>query len=221
MATIPPDVRRSINSQMPKQMGKKLEKITREQFQKIKNEMIQSFDAHSVTQEIEAGASSSNTSGTLSGYGNLFTFIGFQSGSDPIEPIRQRLQETFLKKVGFKNGRLNFISTEPTRKELFSMTKISSFRDDMEGGRSWLDGIETGLSGLGSYLYRDGQDISGSRSGPAIQLKGGKKSEKAFGEGSTGGAIENQRSRYRRVSYISEILKTYRQKLARLQNLRV
>jgi hypothetical protein len=221
MSILPSDVRRSINAQLPKELGQRLEAITRKNFEKIKLEMIQDFDSHPVTQEIEAGPNAPNTSRTLSGYGNLFTFIGFPSGADPIQEIRERLEETILRKINFKNGRMSFITTEPTREELFKMTKISSFRPELEGGRSWLDGIETGLSGLGFYLYKEDGDIKGSRSGPAIQLKGGKKSEKAVGGGSTGGAIATQRTRYTRTSYISTILKEFSQKVSNLERLRI
>jgi|TARA_R110002167_G_scaffold44975_3_gene135099 hypothetical protein len=210
MALLPKDVQDSINSQLGKEIGIKLEKIAMVRFEILKEKMMQAFESHPVTQEIESGPNSSNTSGTLSGYGNLFTFIGFPSGHDPILPIRERLQESRLAKINIKRGIASFLTTEPTREELFSMTKFSNFRNDFEGSRSWLDGIETGISGLGYYLYRAGKNIEGSRSGPSIQLKSGKKSESAFGEGDTGGATAPQRSRYTRVSYVSKILKEFK-----------
>jgi hypothetical protein len=187
-------------------------------FNKIKAEMLRDFDAHPVTVEIERGPGAANSSGTLGGYGNLFTFIGFPEGHDPISPVRERLKEVMIRKIGYSRGTFNFITNEPTREELFSMTKMSSFRGDFEGGRSWLDGIETGLSGLGWYLYSKDKDLKGSRSGPAIQLKGGKKSESAKGGGSTGGAISSQRSRFQRVSYVSGILKRFNKSINRLRS---
>jgi hypothetical protein len=219
MAILPRDVTKSINSQLPREIGKQVEAMVTKQFQIVKLEMLKSFDSHPVTVEIENGSNSTNTSRTLGGYGNLFSFIGFIEGSDPLGPVRQRLKSTTIRKTSQKNGVFDFITNEPSREELFSMTKISSFRTEFEGGRSWLDGIETGLSGLGFYLYNQKKNFDSSRSGNAIQIRGGKKSEKAFGGGSTGGAIGMQRSRYKRVSYISGILKDFAKSVERLRSL--
>jgi hypothetical protein len=191
------------------------------QFEILKMEMIDQFLTHPVTVEIQNGANSTNTSNTLGGYGNLYTFIGFPDNYDPIKPIEDRLLETTLQFIGYSRGVFQFTTTEPTREEIFSITKISDFRNEMMGGRSWVDGIETGLSGLGYYLYKQGKDIPGSRSGPAIQLKGGKKSESAFGGESTGGVISKQRSRYKRTSYLSSILKEFRASLNELRRMKL
>ena len=43
--------------------------------------LIKQFESHPVTKEISGGSSSSNVSGTLGGYGNLFSFIGFHNNS--------------------------------------------------------------------------------------------------------------------------------------------
>ena len=56
-----------------------------------KSRVIDAFDNHEVTKEIAAGPKASNTSGTLGGYGNLFSFIGFDAGSDPITPVKEVL----------------------------------------------------------------------------------------------------------------------------------
>ena len=108
---------------------------------------------------------------------------------------------------------MEFMTTEPTREEVFSITPLP-----WANGRSWLDGIETGISGLGAYLYDRNKDFGNkSLSGPAIQLKGGKTSESAFGNESTGGAVSLQRSRYKRVSYVSGILREFRASALALQ----
>ena len=54
-------------------------------FLKEKRAMLAAFDSHPVTREIRGGANSSNISGTMHS-GNLFGFIGFPAGSDPISP---------------------------------------------------------------------------------------------------------------------------------------
>ena len=47
--------------------------------------LLAAFEEHPVTKEIDAGPGSNNSSGTLGGYGNLFTFIGFERGQDSRE----------------------------------------------------------------------------------------------------------------------------------------
>jgi len=208
---------KEIESQSGKEFRDKFRRIAQLEFEIIKNRMIKEFEEHKVTLEIEGGALASNSSGTLGGYGNLWSFIGFPDAYNPLDGVREKLDQTEIRDFGFKRGQLNLITTEPSREELFAITKISDFRKDFEGGRSWLDGIETGLSGLGLYLYDTEKNFGEkSRSGPAIQLKGGKQSEKAFGEGDTGGAASPQRSRYERTSYISAILKKFRNSILRL-----
>ena len=210
---LPRDVKNSINRQLPKEIGKRFEMTTRREFEIIKAKMILDFNSHPVTREIEGGPNASNASGTLGGYGNLFSFIGFPSGADPIGPVRSRLMQTTIRKIKFSNGIMEFMTTEPTREEVFSITPLP-----WANGRSWLDGIETGISGLGAYLYDRNKDFGNkSLSGPAIQLKGGKTSESAFGNESTGGAVSLQRSRYKRVSYVSGILREFRVSALALQ----
>jgi len=68
-----------------KKISKKIDTLV----QKEKQKLIAEFNAHPVTKEIEAGPTASNSSGTLGGYGNLFSFIGFRSGSQPVAPLRE------------------------------------------------------------------------------------------------------------------------------------
>tara|TARA_B100000085_G_C18556309_1_gene517848 strand:- start:984 stop:1652 length:669 start_codon:yes stop_codon:yes gene_type:complete len=218
MALLPRDVVRSINSQLPKEIGKQVEAKVLKEFEILKNNMIQEFERHPVTREIDAGPNATNTSETLGGYGNLFSFIGFQEGSDPLAEVRSALEDTVVTKLKYSNGVWDFIVRSGkdvlTKDKLFSLTPIP-----WAPGRSWMDGIETGLSGLGLYLYDSKKKFGdNSKSGTAIQLKGGKKAEKAFGSGSTGGAIKLQRSRYRRVSYMSSILKNFNKSIERLRS---
>ena len=67
--------------------SKTFEKKVSTAFNKIKREMISEFLNHPITVEIKTGPYAENISGTLNGYGNLFSFIGFSDGDDPINPI--------------------------------------------------------------------------------------------------------------------------------------
>lgn len=219
MANLPADVRKSINRQLPKQTSfrNQMLKTLHTKFEMIKSQMIKEFNSHPVTVEIEAGPNSSNTSNTLNGYGNLFSFIGFRAGSNPTQKVRNLLEETDLIQLSYRNGRWNFETSEPTREEIFAVTDLP-----WAEGRSWVYGIETGLSGLGLYLYAPEKEFGEkSQSGTAIQLKGKKTSEKAFGSGSTGGAIKQQRSRFHNTSYVSGILNRFKTNILALQKMKL
>ncbi len=73
------------------QADKEYQKLVRssinDEFEKIKQKYIEEFNNHPITQEIKGGISANNISGTLNGITNLYSFIGFDEGTDPIKPI--------------------------------------------------------------------------------------------------------------------------------------
>ncbi|MEY4342270.1 MAG: hypothetical protein RL736_60 [Pseudomonadota bacterium] len=138
--------------------------IVKENFEKEKQQLIQEFSTHPITQELEAGENSDNSSGTLGGYGNLFSFIGFRIGDYPTEKVKELLRKISVqKRVGRQNNGFVFRINVPSKDELISATKMP-----WESGRSWLFGIEQGISGLGAYLYGKFEE---SRSGTGIQTR--------------------------------------------------
>jgi hypothetical protein len=129
-----------------------------------KQNLIREFSAHPVTQELEGGENSDNSSGTLGGYGNLFSFIGFRIGDNPTQKVKELLNNISLQKgIQIKNNRFIFSVNMPSKDDLITVTKMP-----WESGRSWLFGIEQGISGLGSYLYGKFED---SRSNTGIQTR--------------------------------------------------
>jgi hypothetical protein len=148
------------------------------------NQMIQSYETDPVTVEIDGGVLASNSSSTLGGKGNLFSFIGFESGSDPTQPVKQLLRNKINFSVkALTNGNFKIEIAAPTKEDLYNISPIP-----WNPGRSWLDGIEKGIAGLGSYVYKDSPS---SRSGKGIQTKT-----------SVGGRFSNR-------SYMSTILKEF------------
>ena len=91
----------------------------------LKKEMIREFLAHKITAEILAGPESTNTSGTLGGYGNLFSFIGFSKSDRPIEPIIRILEQTSYRLSGMtQRGTMKLTITLPSPQDIFEVTPL-------------------------------------------------------------------------------------------------
>jgi hypothetical protein len=168
----------------------------------LKGVALKDFDAHPVTREISQGPDAMNSSNTLGGEGNLFSFIGFSKSSDPIAPVRELLKSN-----------LNLVSKQKKRKGIkgmvagysyqLSFPTISAFdlvsRMPWESGNSWVEGVEKGISGFSNYMYLnfgEGKEATRSRSGKALQVK------KSVNAGV-----------FRTTSYMTEILDKYRRRL--------
>ena len=123
---------------------------------------------HPVSKELNDGPDAENISSTLNGKENLFAFIGFDSEDKPIEDLTDLIkQNTFLdKKSTFdkRNFELKFNVFTPSIEEIKNQTPLP-----FERGRSWVKGIEDGISGFGYYVY--GLLFPTSRSGRGIQSK--------------------------------------------------
>ncbi len=194
MAKLPIDVQNALKRQAPKALRRDFEKEINKKFKDLKNEMIKEFLTDPVTIELLEGAGASNISGTLGGISNLFAFIGFNSGEQPISPILNMLEGTqiiYKQEVKQRGIGVEFEVSLPTAEDIFMVTPLP-----WASGRSWAEGIERGLSGLG-YLLRK----SDGRSGAAIQSR-----------------VKKVRSgRFQNRPYISSLIKRYRKRFENLK----
>jgi hypothetical protein len=143
-----------------------VEESVEESVEKSRKEMLMDFQEHPITKEIDAGPNSSNSSGTLNGYGNLFSFIGFQKGSSPTSVIKTMLSKPIKLKVKrSRRGKFVVETDFPNKEEIENSAQIP-----WATGLSWVKGIEKGISGLGEFLYKS-KASSASRSGKGIQTK--------------------------------------------------
>lgn len=118
-----------------------------------KNILIAEFENHPVTKEIQGGNSASNLSGTLGGYGNLFSFIGFNISDQPINKVKDLLNKIrVLKKIQIKNKIISFDVYIPSLEDFSNASKMP-----WQSGRSWLIDMEKYISGIGFYLYKQYQ----------------------------------------------------------------
>ena len=146
-----------------------VEARARAELDKAKNQLLNDFDQHVVTQEVQGGASSSNNSNTLGGYGNLFTFIGFDSSADPISPLRSLLARSIeIRSLRKKTNELSFVLkfSVPTKEQIAAVTPSPWSTE------SWVNAVERGMSGLGKYLYsNDSNRFKTSRSRGGIEAQ--------------------------------------------------
>ena len=147
--------------QADKEYRNEIKRVIDQEFNKIKNEFIDEFMNHPITQEIQGGISATNSSNTLGGITNLYSFIGFDEGTDPIRPIEELLKKSNYR-ILFNNRSVEatVIFDIPTAAQIFEITPMP-----WATGRSWARGIETGISGLGYYLKK----TKNSRSGLGVQ----------------------------------------------------
>ena len=87
-------LKKELQSQVLKdrKVNRELTKSATVHFLREKKAMLAKFDLHPVTREIRGGSNAPNISGTMHS-GNLFGFIGFSAGSDPISPLRSILEK--------------------------------------------------------------------------------------------------------------------------------
>lgn len=137
--------------------------------EKAKKEMLEEFDSHLVTQEILSGPEAENASNTLGGYGNLYSFIGFAEGEGPTKTVRDYLEKSVELKRNAKFVRNQDVGAYSFGTRYPTMGEAESIAPSPWEGKSWIRGMERGISGLGYYLYSKIKEIKNSRSGRAIQ----------------------------------------------------
>lgn len=175
-----------------KSFQKKINSEVNKKVNSAKRQLVKEFDSHPITVEIEAGETSKNSSGTLGGYGNLFSFIGFNSGSNPTSPLRSLIQNvTVANRVGIKQRKKNiylvYKVSVPSRGQINAITPMP-----WEGG-SWAEAMENGMSNFSYYMYKRFGD---GRSGIGFQA-----------DHNLRGAI------FKPKAYVSQILNNFRENI--------
>lgn len=183
------------NPRIKKVIREQVRNLVVEYVEKSKEQMINEFENHPVTKEIENGPEASNISNTLGGQGNLFSYIGFEDGSNPTEIIKEILNNSVkvedrptIIPTG-KDLKISFPVSGPTLNEIESVTPMP-----FEGGRSWARGIEKGISGFSYYIFK--KYLKNSRSGTGLQTES-----------------EIRTGSFKPTSYLSTILKKFYSKV--------
>lgn len=152
---------------------KKAEQAAKEK----KVEFLQRFVEHPITQEL---LDPSENYGVDGQNGNLFSFLGFDSGSKPVEDLYKyfekniKLQEKYT--YDKSNKTFKFTVTYPNIDEIKEFTDLGKYSTENNEngwgeGRSWAISIERGIPGLAYYKFSTDQKVLGgdSRSGFGLQ----------------------------------------------------
>jgi hypothetical protein len=182
MVKIPRQTMNFINQKANGMLRASIEASVTERVFQIKNQIVNDFMNHVITEEIMNGANASNSSGTLGGYGNLFSFIGFDASYDPISPIINELDKVSVN-FAYSDNSTTAIVAMPSAQDIFKVSPMP-----WATGRSWAKGIESGISGLGFYI----QTYGSGRSEAGIQSK-----------------IKKRAGKFKNAKYISALLFKY------------
>jgi hypothetical protein len=134
--------------------------------ERLKKELVEEFDQHPVTKELEQGTS--GTSSLLGGRGNLFGFLGFNEGQNPIQILRTQIKSSIkitnpkgrVKKLTDTSFIYSFDISVPSDSQVYKVTPLQW------STKSWVKGVEKGITNYANTLFRPSKN---SRSGIAIQ----------------------------------------------------
>jgi len=146
-----------------KAFQKKSDDLVIKKYENSKDLFFKEVQNHPVTQEIANGPSANNISNTLGGKGNLFSFIGFDKTTSPIDDLINGLEKSFSIKKEEKKDRNRYIINFATLSKIKNVTKMP-----WESGNSWVERIEKGISGFSNYMYKK---FENSRSGSGVQTE--------------------------------------------------
>ena len=140
----------------------------RDEFEKRQDQLLEEFNNHEVTTDIEEGPDSIGAVGEVEG--NWYSFIGFEGdGEAQIEDLRTALSKgIYIQRtpqiINGKTAQFQFGVYAPSEESLEKITPMPWGK-----GTSWIARIEKGIPGLNKYMFDIVNGFESSRSGPGLQ----------------------------------------------------
>lgn len=159
--------------------------------ERARKALLNDFDNHKVTQEINAGPDSQNITNTIKGSeGNLWGFIGFIN--NPIPSMREYLSSVVkYTKKEVRDKKIIYRVTVPTSVDLEAE---HPYPDNWNTG-SWIRGIQRGISGFRFFLAEARKGRSDGGIQVETDLRGG--------------------GSFKTVRYIGEIIQKFKMRIKR------
>lgn len=190
-----------------KQIASRANTAIKAQFERKKDAFLKAFDEDEVTQEIEAGPHADSHFIETPHGGNLFSLIGFEESQEPIPALREMLDDSITidlsKKqvsVSRETGRIEIETpvSIPTLEEIYVKTAADGDTQvPWNKGRSFVNLIQKGITGFGSYLA--GTMFANSRSGGGVQATNEEGGSKQIRDADLGG-----------IPYLNRLLRAFK-----------
>ena len=148
-------LRAEIAAQAKGKIAPRAERAIQKEFDKLKRDFIREFNNDPVTQEIEAGPEA-NTTFVEGGYGNLYSLLGFDQGDDPIDPLRDYLNQNIIldteSRVRLKGNKI-IIDKRVEIPSVATMEDVAESETSFWGG-SWLRLLHRGIPYVNRLLLQ-------------------------------------------------------------------
>jgi len=149
---------------LSRRVRKKFVDLTEQKYHEALDWLIGAVQSHPFSIDLLSHSPSSRLGGSKSG--TLFGFMGFQSGSNPIDELTKTLKSNIKYSVlkGRKKNELASVTISIPTKSAFSSLQRLPWTQE-----SWPFLVEKGISGLQFYI-NDGKFPDSSRSGEGNQV---------------------------------------------------
>lgn len=138
--------------------------LVQKEADKTRRKLLTYFNNHYITRKLEEGPDPDEQK-------NLYGFIGFYEGTDPIGPIRTLLENSFKaikRPSSFTTKSWTYRVRIPSEEKLKAISPLPWLSE------SWLEAVEKGIPGLVQYLNK-----KAGNSGAGVQVDSPIKSRKA------------------------------------------
>lgn len=169
-------LRIAVMKQAEKVLVREVRPLVKLDFEERKKEFLQAFDEDEVTQELEDGPDAFSRVPELAEMGgNLFSFLGFHRGTNPVAALREYIKDNvvlYKTKAGKISGNRIVFETQfisPTEAEVDNA--VASHIPLDWTSRAFTNVLAKGVPGLPQFLAKHLPSPEPSRSGGGIQTK--------------------------------------------------
>jgi len=205
------NLRREMGEGLNRSMAPRLQKMITREVEVAKNQLIRSFESAPPSVSLESASNMDRAErgefqDGLVPNGNLYAFFGIEDDRNPVEEVREILQDN-VRIVSLTQGGVNqrgeyVITGKVQIPQIQEINNISKLPWGTQ--RGWIDALVNGLRGLPNFLFRDFSDKAYSLSGGGIEAKD-----------KTGKLINTGRGEFKpyKGNYLFEFIEIFKRKI--------
>jgi hypothetical protein len=204
------NLRREMENGMNRSLSAQAHKIIEKEFLQAKKSLIRSFEKSPPSLALSNQVEDRLEEDQFVEKGNLYTFMGFEDGRDPVEEVSDILQEAEIEHLSLGSINRNGVYVITGKVVVPTLAYINEQSQLDWITRGWVDSLTHGLRGLPNFLFGDFSEYEKSRS------QGGLEAKTKKGKGGQGGhLIDTGRGEFKpfKGEYLFEFLQAFKAKL--------